>query len=176
MQDEIWSVDPSTGELFAAKISALTRATREIIRLQGEGFSLSCTPDHPLYDPLTKDWAPAGDWVLGLRSDLLLVPEGGQAARVTAVHTRERSAGLSEVTDLSVDHELHNFVAANVLVHNKKYPVTQRSCRQDTENGELVVLVHSRGCALPDGGTGEADCSEGEDGGVVGRCLSSDAP
>ncbi|HEY0882728.1 MAG TPA: Hint domain-containing protein, partial [Archangium sp.] len=74
--DTVWCIDPETGERVEAPLVHVRAAKREIMRLEGEGFSLRCTTDHPLYDPVAKEWSAAGDWVLGKRSALLLIEEG----------------------------------------------------------------------------------------------------
>ncbi|MDP2275580.1 MAG: Hint domain-containing protein [Archangium sp.] len=164
-QDTVWCIDPSTGEKVASPITAVARATREVMQLEGEGFSLTCTTDHPLYDPRSKTWAPAGDWVLGQRTSLLLVPEDGAAPRAVEVHTRQVSAGISEVFDLTVMHELHNFVASGVLVHNKSIA---RQCEFNQEN---VYQGHT--CTCADAGTSFVICmTKYDDAGTtsVGEC------
>lgn len=174
--DTVWCVDPLTGEKVASLITRLARATREVMRLQGEGFSLTCTTDHPLYDPTAKAWSPAGDWVLGQRSELLLVPDEG-APRVVAVHTREVSAGLSEVIDLSVQHELHNFVAAGVLVHNKARPTIVQSCNVESD-GVVRTLRNIDPCVFTDGGVGRVQCLRALDGSTQpnGTCEIVEQP
>lgn len=166
-QDAVWCVDPSTGEKVASPITAIARATREVMRLEGDGFSLTCTTDHPLYDPQTKSWAAAGDWVLGQRTTLLLVPEDGTPPRDVQVHTRQVSAGLSEVIDLTVMHPLHNFIAAGVLVHNKS-PV-RRSCDLQGQ-GSMFEGVP---CTCADAGAGSVTCEFSQDGGAPppGKCT-----
>ncbi len=97
--DLIFSVDPETGARVASAVVQLRRATREVMRLAGDGFSLTCTTDHPLFDPEEKVWAPAGDWALGTRSALLFVPEGdapphcsrGERCVLSAVRSRAAS-------------------------------------------------------------------------------------
>jgi hypothetical protein len=164
-QDTVWCIDPETGEQVASHITAMVRATREVMRLSGENFSLTCTTDHPLYDPVAKTWSPAGDWVLGTRSALMLVPGEGAPTRVVTVITREVSAGIAEVFDVSVAHALHNFVAGNVLVHNKS-PIRQ-TC--DVQLG--VSMSEGDDCTLPDAGRGAVACSSNPDGGVaLGTC------
>jgi hypothetical protein len=71
------------------------------------------TSAHPLYDVRAKTWAPAGDWLLGVRAEFATVHG---ATRVTDA---ERFVGVEEVFDLSVAHALHTFVADGVVVHNK---------------------------------------------------------
>ncbi|MDP1823315.1 MAG: Hint domain-containing protein [Archangium sp.] len=166
-QDTVWSVDPATGERFASHVVAIARATREVMRLTGEGFSLTCTTDHPLYDPTAKSWSPAGDWVLGTRSDLLLVTDDGAPPRVVTVHTREVSAGLAEVTDLTVEHELHDFVAGGVLVHNKS-PV-RHSCVV-VSGGAPTSLRDMGPCVRPDGGEGFVTCDASPNPSDAGTC------
>ncbi|MDP2270103.1 MAG: Hint domain-containing protein [Archangium sp.] len=163
-QDTVWCVEPSTGERVASPITAVARATREVMRLGGDDFSLTCTTDHPLYDPLEKVWAAAGDWVLGQRSSLLLVPEDGTPPRVVTVSTREISAGVSEVIDLTVLHPLHNFVAAGVLVHNK-------SIRISCELQDGGRSFGGEGCTCQDGGAGFARCEPKDEGSVAPGVL-----
>ncbi|MHB8876314.1 MAG: hypothetical protein ACYC8T_21690 [Myxococcaceae bacterium] len=75
------------------------------------------TTDHPLYDPILREWAVAGDWALRKRSALWLLGEDGFApSRLTEA---AQFAGVEEVFDLQVEHPPHNFIANGVLVHNK---------------------------------------------------------
>lgn len=170
-QDTLWSVDPATGERFASHLIAIARASREVMVIAGADFSLTCTTDHPLYDPSTKSWAPAGDWVLGHRSELLLVTEDG-VSRVVSVQHREVSVGVREVFDLSVDHQLHNFVAAGVLVHNKKNPNRYQNCLVEQPEGQLTLRHGVDTCTQQDGGQGQVECDA--DAGVNGVCLPLD--
>lgn len=103
--DEIICVDPDTGEEATGRLAAVRSLHRECVRLN----DLTLTSDHPVYCPVTREWAPAGDWALGKRTVL----HGVELSRV------EVYAGVHEVFDLTVDHPLHNFVANGVLVHNK---------------------------------------------------------
>jgi hypothetical protein len=133
------------------------------MRLEGEAFSLRCTTDHPLYDPVAKAWAPAGDWALGQRSALLLVADE-HAARVVHVERRLVADGVEEVIDLTVEHELHNFIAGDVLVHNKSIRLT---CELDGG-----VVGSGDVCTLPDGGEGNTTCDFNVDGGKnAGTCT-----
>ena len=157
-QDVVWCIDPVTGEKVASPIIAIKRATHEVMRLSGAGFTLACTTDHPLYDPLAKIWAPAGDWVLEKRSSLLLVPDDGAQPRPVEVSSRDVFAGLSEVIDLTVMHELHNFVAAGVLVHNKS---PRESCKGSDER-EIFL---GNPCTCADAGAGFFSCESNPDAG-----------
>lgn len=120
-------VDPDTGQLVAARITAIRTAERECVQLGFADGELTATSDHPLYCPQTRQWAPAGDWALGKRTQLLRV----EAEGVTPVVLGRTStfAGIHQVFDLTVDHPLHNFVANGVLVHNKSAP---RTCAVET--------------------------------------------
>lgn len=145
--DEVICIDPSTGSRVTGVICGTRKVKRETLRIAGDGWALRCTSDHPLYDPSRREWAPAGDWALGKRSTLLFVPDAGE---ITHVEVRERSvaAGVAELIDLSVDHELHDFVAEGVLVHNK--PRSPFDCQ------------------LPDGGTQKewSNCVCADDAGI----------
>jgi hypothetical protein len=162
-QDTVWCVDPATGEHVASPITAVKSAKREVMRLSGETFSLSCTTDHPLYDPLARTWAPAGDWVLGQRASLLLVPEDGSTPRVVAVTGREVAAGVCEVFDLTVAHALHNFVAGRVLVHNK----TIRLSCPAPDGGSTFGGDR---CICADAGAGTTSCEVATNGEVSTAC------
>lgn len=82
-------------------------------------------------------------------------------------------AGIHEVFDLTVDHPLHNFIAAGVLVHNKQntaycFPDESRQTRYDGvecvcgDGSEGVTVCtdttrHVGFCSgCPDGGTPDA--------------------
>lgn len=160
--DTVWCIDPETGERVEAPLVQVRSAKREIMRLEGEGFSLRCTTDHPLYDPVAKEWSAAGDWVLGKRTALLRVEDGAPPS-VVHVSTRLISDGLGDVFDLSVEHALHNFVADGVLVHNKSPARPARSCNNASGVSEREFST----CSLPDGGTGLTQCTAVEDAGVV---------
>lgn len=162
-QDTVWCVDPATGEHVASPITHVKHAKREVMKLTGEGFSLTCTTDHPLYDPLAKTWAPAGDWVLGQRSSLLLVPEDGSTPRAVAVTGREVAAGVCEVFDLTVAHALHNFVAGRVLVHNK-------SIRLSCPAPDGGRTFGGDPCTCADAGTGTTSCDLSTGGAVSTVC------
>ncbi|MBL8955496.1 MAG: Hint domain-containing protein [Myxococcaceae bacterium] len=116
--DEVLCVDPSSSVFVAATLTHIRVARRECVSLGfGAGESLVCTSDHPLYCPVTREWAPAGDWALGRRKQLLRAEVEGVVA--VAVSTVSTFAGVHDVFDLTVDHPLHDFVANGVVVHNK---------------------------------------------------------
>lgn len=116
--DVIWAVDPRTGERVATPIVAIRSATRECLALElPDGTSLVCTPDHPIYVAEQRRFLPAVSFMEGKAEQVLQVEEHGvKAVRVRAVHA---DAGLHRVFDLTVESELHDFVANGVLVHNK---------------------------------------------------------
>ncbi|MDX2015980.1 MAG: Hint domain-containing protein [Myxococcaceae bacterium] len=116
--DEVLAVDPHSLEVLEARLVATRSSTRETIVLTGEGFSLRCTTDHPLWDPDARSWADAGDWALRRRTALLLVGDGRSVGRVE-VREVDLAGGVIEVFDLSVDHPVHTFVAEGIVVHNK---------------------------------------------------------
>jgi hypothetical protein len=153
--DDLVAVDPSSGELVATRLAAVVTADRECVRLGGEGWSLVCTSDHPLYDPQTKSWAPAGDWVLGARGDVLRVLEDGsvQSARV---HESQAFFAMRDVFDLTVEHPLHNFVADSVLVHNKAPARPQCTVPPST------LAYQGEVCFCANGSVGEATCLDAD--------------
>lgn len=134
--DEVTVVDPATRELHTGLISHIRSAKREAARLITSRGSLRVTTSHPLYDPSRNEWAPAGDWVLGLRTSLLRVDGNDDVTERIAFD------GLEEVFDLSIDHPAHTFVADGVVVHNKQPP--RRDCT--ASDGGLVTEFSNCSC------------------------------
>ncbi|MEM7156571.1 MAG: Hint domain-containing protein [Myxococcota bacterium] len=115
--DLVWAVDPGSGERHATRVTAIRTATRECLTLQLGSTSLVCTPDHPVYVAETGTYLPAVSFLEGKAETMLRVNEQGtEVVRVQAVRT---DAGVHRVFDITVESELHNFVANGVLVHNK---------------------------------------------------------
>lgn len=168
--DEVYSVDPETGELVAGEITAVQTTQRECVAVAcGEGDVLTCTSDHPVYDPEREAYANAGDWVRGDRSKLLAVTDEGVESR--GVTESDAFVGVRRVFDLTVDTAHHNFVANGYLVHNKS-PLSPE-CRVDGEQREEYDE-----CTCSDGRSGRIECntSSGDAGASSGQCVcGSDA-
>lgn len=148
--DEVTVIDPQTRALDVGKVSGIRARPRECARLWTRLGPLTLTTDHPLFDPTCAEWAPAGDWVLGLRSTLLVVDD--EAVREGLVTRAERFVGVEEVFDLTIDHPHHDFVAEGVLVHNKTPPY--RPCLF----ADGSVLTSDSSCFCPDGRVGVPEC------------------
>jgi hypothetical protein len=160
--DDVICVDPHSGELVVTPLVAVRSARRECVQLSVGTLTLTLTSDHPVYCPQTDQWAPAGDWALGNRTQLLEVTtEGVRPVEVTQVRTY---CGVHEVFDLSVDHPLHNFVANGLLVHNKKHPPDP--C--ELPNGSFVTSGSD--CTCPDGAIGAVSCDPSGDNFVCEGC------
>jgi hypothetical protein len=174
--DRVWSVDVASGGLVEGLVVAVRRATRECVTLHWDAGSLTCTTDHPLFDPERGEYRPAGDWVTNAARQLLRWTEAGPVAVVVA--RIESFVGLHEVVDLSLASEPHNFVAAGIVVHNKTLvgPSTTKTVEgpdvaltvlerhgefrvkvcedgQDTA-GFFRLYVDARGVPIPEGGKG----------------------
>lgn len=165
--DEVLCVDPVTSARVVARLSAIRTSRRECLSIDAGARVLTCTTDHPLYDPLAGVYADAGDWALGRRDTLLSVPEDDAAPCVTVKAGAGLEVTVNDVFDLTVDHALHNFVANGLLVHNKSPPpcnpdasVSAEWCLGSTDckatetafgycNGRSVSCA----CRLADGGT-----------------------
>ena len=148
--DEVVSVDPISGRQAIGRLSAIRIARRECVRLTTNESELTLTSDHPVYCPETGQWAPAGDWVLGPRKQLLAVTtEGLRPVRATKVSAY---CGLHDVFDLTVNHPLHNFVANGLLVHNKS-PINPSCVFPDGG-----TFKYAGACACEGGGQGMALC------------------
>lgn len=165
--DEVVCVDPETGERHVARLCGIRSSRRECLAFTVGAATLRCTSDHPLYDPDTRTWAPAGDWALGRRAALAHVPEDETAPLERVSVVAGLAVTLDEVFDLTVDHPLHNFVAEGLLVHNKSRPVQcddktvldAATCSESCEAGETPTRGGCRQpkgyfclCGLADGG------------------------
>ncbi len=148
---------------MATKITATKSAKRECVALQFAEGGLIVTSDHPLYCPETRTWAPAGDWALKKRTQLLRITE----ERVESIAVREVStfSGVHEVFDLTVEHELHNFVANGILVHNKSPPPV--TCT-DADGGSYFEFEQ---CTCANGTVGTVECF-----GETASCFGCDSP
>ncbi len=137
--DLVWSVDPATGRRLAVRVVLVRMARRECLALalaHAHG-KLVCTPDHPLYSPERVADRPASDWISGDARTLPVID--GHGAREAPVRARAVHAGTCTVIDVSVDGDLHNFVAAGVVVHNKSFAYT--TAIEEGPTFELVQLA-----------------------------------
>ena len=154
--DEVVCVDPDLGVTHSTRVTWRRVSKRECITLSFSGGSLQCTTDHPLYCPESKGWHPAGDWALGKRTSLLRVDGKGQ--RVVKVESVSMFSGVHEVFDLTVEHELHNFVADGILVHNKS-PARQTCADGQLEESPCTCGGGSTGLVLCDPATNQSACT-----------------
>jgi hypothetical protein len=115
--DAIFSIDEHTRELVETTVTEIRVVTREVGALTIGSSTLRLTSDHPVYDPVADEYAPAGDWFLGERSTLLFSKDGDVSNQPT--NRVESFVGVSDVYDISVEHPLHNFITEGVVVHNK---------------------------------------------------------
>lgn len=174
--DELVVADPATGATAVSRLVAIVGSTRECGTLSFVGRRLSVTSDHPLYDPLARDFFPAGDWLLGKRTHLAMPT--GSGLQVLAVEQVEVFSRVDEVFDLTVEHAWHTFVAEGVLVHNKQ----PAPCDAPDANEFIAYTGPTAGsqpCSCADGGVGRWRCElsggqavcvacGGADGGVDG--------
>lgn len=156
--DEVYACKEDSGELVVTTVTAIRSGTREVGLLRFGSDELRLTSDHPVYCPEEDLYAPAGDWFLGKRSALLRVSERGR--KIVAPERVDAYVGVSEVFDITVESELHNFVADGFLVHNKSKPNNLASnselgCRIDGE-----IVFDGDECLCPGARVGEISCVE----------------
>lgn len=119
--DLIVCVDPCTGERVITELKSFTVARRPVFTLHIEGgIKLQVTVDHPVYSPGHDSYAHAGHWRSGELEDVFVAI--GERMEVRRVLHTEDLAIERFVYDLGVEHDLHNFLANGVLVHNKFVP------------------------------------------------------
>ena len=117
--DLIYSIHEETGELDISPILKVVSAFREVGQLELSDGALALTSDHPVYDPIAREYAPAGDWLLGHRTALATY---GEELKVQELVSSQIFVSMSQVFDLTVESALHNFIANGVIVHNKTPP------------------------------------------------------
>lgn len=150
IDDLVYCVDEDTGERIATPVVAIKSSMREVGCVEVAGISLRMTSDHPVYCPVDEVYAPAGDWFLGKRTELAITSDAGLERRT--VDRVTVYVEVTEVFDISVEHELHNFVAEGVLVHNKK---VARTCRFEGQ-----TVMDGAACGCPGGEGGYVRCDE----------------
>lgn len=155
--DKVYAVNTETGERVTTAITFIKSATREVGSVSLNGVKTRMTSDHPVYDPETQSYHPAGDWFLGTRTTLLAADgESFTNAVPEAVSTFD---GVEEVFDISVDSEFHNFIADGIVVHNKD---VARTCELPT--GEVVSEFNQ--CEVEACEVGRYECSD-----QIARCV-----
>lgn len=129
--DPIFSMDPDSGELESTTVTMIRSAERECLRLRLTRTELVCTPDHPIYAADARTYLPASAFVEG--AAVVLKTADGDV-RLVGV---EAWAGVRRVFDIGVASSHHNYLAADVLVHNKSpspQPQLEAQCSpQSTE-------------------------------------------
>lgn len=150
--DEVVVVDPASLDEHVGVVTAVRSATRECARVD----TLRLTPAHPLFDTTRNEWAPAGDWLLGLRTHYATLEGAKQVAQV------ERFVGLDEVFDLTVDHPLHTFVAGGVVVHNKSPPIDGCFDAQGVfqQQGQTCRCLFGTGVTMCTGTVASCSCAQ----------------
>jgi hypothetical protein len=174
--DEVVVVDPATFATSTSRLVAMKVSQRECGTMIHPAGQLCVTTDHPIFDPDARGFFPAGDWLVGTRSALLISDDRG--VRREAIRSVEIFTRVDDVFDLTVEHEWHTFVAEGVVVHNKEPPCndpepnTPCSCG-DQRVGVLACLgawgpPECTECRLPRGSDGGVDGGRdgGRDGGI----------
>ena len=144
--DEVIAVNPHTGEHEVTTITDVRFSDREHGAITFGATTLHVTSDHPLFDPQTREFHPAGDWLLGLRTQLLAFD--GDMPEVTVTRT---FAGIETVFDLTVASPLHTFVAEGIVVHNKQ-PI-------QCPLADGGVLYEGESCTCSDGSEHQLVCN-----------------
>ena len=114
----VFSVDVESGRRVATIVTAIRSAERECLALiVDEQTRLLATPDHPIYRPASRTYAPAGDFATKESRDVLRT--AGESFAVATVEHVETYVGVHRVFDITVESPHHNFVANGIVVHNK---------------------------------------------------------
>lgn len=116
--DQVWCFDPEDGSRECGTLRAIRGARRECVMLSVHGEeALFLTRDHPVYSPKYGSYGDASHWVSGEVEDLVQI--SGDLIDVVPVRMTRPDGGVREVFDITLDHQLHNFAANGILVHNR---------------------------------------------------------
>jgi hypothetical protein len=118
--DIVRAIDTATRMFVDAPVVRVTSSRRECVALLVGDVWLRCTPDHPLFDPDSNGFRPAGLWIEGRARRVLRVVDG-VTMEVDVEHAKI-DGGMEDVFDLTVGGAHPTFVAAGVVVHNKTVP------------------------------------------------------
>ncbi len=116
--DSVFSIDPATGLLVPTKVVAIRSGYRRVGAIHVGNRQLLLTRDHPVFDPVTRDYHAAETW-FDAGSHGLLMFEGG--ARQMRMDSAYQPDSWMQVFDITVESELHNFIAEGIVVHNKSF-------------------------------------------------------
>jgi hypothetical protein len=165
-------------------VTATKQARREVVALAVGNMRLRMTADHPVWSPEKNDSKPAEEWVEGNLTALLRTTRGTELVEVT---DRLAYDGVTEVYDITVEHELHNFVADGFVVHNKSAPLDPCSiaggfsgdacaCPSGDETGYQKCLAKTGDfCVCSDGDFPIGDASDSDAGTSADGGASDDA-
>ncbi len=113
--DEVLSFDHERGSLVPTRVRAIRSAMRACLSVRSGGSTLVCTPDHPVYMPDSRSY----DHAVAATPGRALVHASGRLPSAVAVDAVASPGGLHRVVDITVESQLHNFVAEDIVVHNK---------------------------------------------------------
>ena len=120
--DQVYSVDPRTGERHPARITAIREDQKPALAIRTRsGRTVIATAEHPFYVRERGEYVPAGE----LRKQSvkrLALHDGKDDLGADAILALEELPGTFRVFDLTVDSRFHNFLADGFLVHNKSPP------------------------------------------------------
>jgi hypothetical protein len=169
--DLLITVDPLTGESAVTRVTHILTSQRECGALTFGDSTLTVTSDHPLFDPNTRQFHPAGDWLTGARVRLLAFD--GEGTRAIEVSARQMFVSVSQVFDLTVEHAWHTFVAEGLVVHNKTDAGVERSC--DLPDAGLIIAgtVSNQPCTCTNGSRGVWSCDAA---GLLATCVQCGQP
>ena len=127
VNDIVYSYDADKFKLVKTRVVACGKTgNKEVVKLTTDtGRTVTMTPDHPVLHA-----KKAEDWVLGdgfeyvdaeKATSLIVLPSTPDLPELYYMHERVVSCepiGSQDVYDITVEHELHNFISNGVVVHN----------------------------------------------------------
>ena len=113
--DTVYSVDTDSWALVEVSITHIESTRRECVALElGSRERLRCTSSHPVFDPASRSYRPAGEWITASSRRVMQIVEG--RARTCELARALAYAGLATVFDLRVSGRHANFIADGMLV------------------------------------------------------------
>ncbi len=116
--DIVVSPDPLTKRWYTGRVTSIRTALRKCLVFSLEdGGALQVTPEHPLWEPASLRFKPAGEFTSF--SEVAYSNSKSNdftAARIVAISD---AVTMTRVFDLTIDSKSHTFIANGVIVHNK---------------------------------------------------------
>lgn len=114
--DAVVAWDHEALEYVETVVAATNKTKKDVVAVAVENMRLRVTVDHSVWSPEESEYRPVEEWLNGELSELLRTTRGTQIVEIT---DRLAYDGKAEVHNITVEHDLANFVADGFVVHHQ---------------------------------------------------------